>query len=221
MNPFPWSFSKLKAFEQCPFQFYNEKVLKRYPQVESEAMLYGTRFHEAAEFYIRDGTPLPKAFLFSKAALDKLNALPGEKLCEIKMGVRADLTACEFDAEDVWWRGISDLNIMDNTHARVVDYKTGASAKYADKGQLELMALGTFAKYPEVEEVKAGLFFVIAKTMVPGKYSRGDIPKLWRKWLGKFANMERAFENDVWNKHPSGLCRKHCPVTECPHNGRR
>jgi len=221
MNPFPWSFSKLKAFEQCPFQFYNEKVLKRYPQVESEAMLYGTRFHEAAEEYIRDSTPLPKAFLYSKDALDKLNALPGDKLCEIKMGVKADLTACEFDDEDVWWRGISDLNVMEPTYARVIDYKTGANAKYADTGQLELMALGTFAKYSDVERVKAGLLFVVAKAFIKASYTREDIPKLWTKWLSKFSKMEAAFEHDIWNKHPSGLCRRHCPVTECPHNGRR
>ena len=25
---------------------------------------------------------------------------------------------------------------------------------------------------------------------------------------------------DVWNPRPSGLCKKHCVVLECPHNGR-
>jgi len=51
----PWSFSKVKAFQQCPKQFYHEKVLKQYPFKESKATLYGTAFHEAAETYIRDG----------------------------------------------------------------------------------------------------------------------------------------------------------------------
>ena len=35
----PWSFSRIKAFEQCPKQFYHEKVLKQYPFRETEAML--------------------------------------------------------------------------------------------------------------------------------------------------------------------------------------
>jgi hypothetical protein len=33
--------------------------------------------------------------------------------------------------------------------------------------------------------------------------------------------MESAYDKDVWNANPSGLCRAHCVVLECPHNGRR
>ncbi len=45
----PWSFSRLKSFEQCPKQFYHEKILKAYPFVQTEAILYGNEFHKAAE----------------------------------------------------------------------------------------------------------------------------------------------------------------------------
>ena len=62
MSIAPWSFSKAKAFEQCPKQFYHEKILREYPFVETEAIRYGNAFHTAAEEYIRDGTPLPKMF---------------------------------------------------------------------------------------------------------------------------------------------------------------
>ena len=55
----PWSFSRIKAFEQCPKQFYHEKVLKQYPFRETEAMRYGTEFHKACEDYIGEGTPDP------------------------------------------------------------------------------------------------------------------------------------------------------------------
>lgn len=220
MNAYPWSYSKIKAFEQCPFQFLNVTVLRRYAQEETEQMRYGTQFHTAAEEYIRDGTPLPGQFAFAKDLLDKLNSIPGRKICEDRMGVTAALTPCEFDADDVWWRGIGDLIIIDGTRAMVIDYKTGANARYADTGQLELMALGVFARYPEVETVQASLLFVIAKASVKDKYKREDIPKLWQKWLTKHARLEKALETDVWNKHPSGLCRKHCLVEECPHNGR-
>jgi hypothetical protein len=47
--------------------------------------------------------------------------------------------------------------ILDDDLAWVVDYKTGKSSKYADKGQLELMALSLFAKYPQIKTVRAGL----------------------------------------------------------------
>ena len=52
-----WSFSSIKTFEQCPKKYYHLKVAKDFKEQETEAMHYGTRFHEAAEFYIKDGTP--------------------------------------------------------------------------------------------------------------------------------------------------------------------
>lgn len=117
--------------------------------------------------------------------------------------------------------GIADLIIIDdNGTARVLDYKTGKSAKYADKGQLELMTLAIFKHFPEVVRVKAGLLFVIANAFPKASYHRDDEAKLWEKWLTDYTRMKRAYENDVWNPRPSGLCKKHCVVLSCPHNGR-
>ena len=64
MSIAPWSFSKAKAFEQCPKQFYHEKILKQYPVEETDAMRYGTEFHKACEDYIKSEAPLPKKFDF-------------------------------------------------------------------------------------------------------------------------------------------------------------
>lgn len=217
-----WSFSRLKAFEQCPRQFYYEKVLKQYPVVETEAMRYGTAVHEAAEFYIRDGKPIPEKYGYIIPLLDRLNAMEGEKLCEFQMGLTADLEACSTDDDNVWFRGIADLVILNRPkkEARVLDYKTGKSAKYADKGQLELMALAIFKHFPDIDTVKAGLLFVVCDKFVKDTYTRDQEAELWAKWLSKYSRMEKAYETDVWNANPSGLCRKHCPVLECPHNGR-
>jgi CRISPR/Cas system-associated exonuclease Cas4 (RecB family) len=93
-NIVPWSFSKIKAFEQCPKQFYHMKVLKEYEDVETEAMRYGTSMHEAAENYVRDKTPLAESFDYVKSALDALIAIKGEKLCEFRMGLTEELEPC-------------------------------------------------------------------------------------------------------------------------------
>jgi len=217
-----WSFSSIKTFEQCPKKFYHLKVAKDYQEDQNAAhLLYGTAFHEAAEFYVRDDTPLPSEFMFAKGSLDALKNRPGKKLCEYEMGLTANLEPCGFKDPEVWWRGIADLIILeDDGTARVVDYKTGKSAKYADKGQLELMALAIFKHFPQVTNVKAALLFVIAKEFPKAAYSKDDEPKLWEKWLRDHGRMKRAYETDVWNPRPSGLCKKHCVVLECPHNGR-
>ena len=91
MSIAPWSFSKIKAFEQCPKKFYHLKIAKDYSEPETEAMYYGTAFHEAAEKYVRDNVPLPPQFDYAKAGLDALNAKRGKKLCEYKMGLTENL----------------------------------------------------------------------------------------------------------------------------------
>jgi hypothetical protein len=104
--------------------------------------------------------------------------------------------------------------------AFVLDYKTGKSAKYADKGQLELMALAVFKHFPQVNHVKAGLLFVIANAFPKAEYTRAQEPEMWQKWLTDYAKMKMAYSTNVWNPRTSGLCKKHCVVLACPHNGR-
>ena len=217
--PAPWSFSRIKAFDTCPKQFYHVNVLKQFPFVETEAMRYGTELHKAAEEFIWDGTLVPERFGFLRPALQVLADMPGEKLCERKLGLNDRLEPCDFFAKDVWFRGIVDLAIIDGDRAYIVDYKSGKNSRYAEKGQLELMALAMFRHFPQLKEVKAGLLFVIANDFVRGKYARSGSKALWQKWLGEYAKMEAAFESGVWNPKPSGLCKRHCPVVECPHNG--
>ena len=217
----PWSFSRIKAFEQCPKQFYHEKVLKQYPFIQTDAMIYGNQFHKACEDYIGKGEPLPERFMYINDALDKLNQREGVKICEQRLGVTANLEPCTFGARNVWFRGIVDLAILDEDSGIgwIIDYKTGKSAKYADKGQLELMALAIFAHYPKITSIRAGLLFVVANKLVKETYEVADRANLWEKWSSNYATMEKAFEADVWNPRPSGLCKRHCPVTECAHNG--
>lgn len=218
-SPAPWSFSRVKAFDTCPKQFYHVSVLRQFPYEETEAMRYGTEFHKAAEDFIRDGTDIPERFQFAAPALEALARKPGKKLCEYKFGLTEELEPCGFFDDNVWFRGIVDLAIIDGDMAYIVDYKTGKSARYAEKGQLELMALAMFRHFPEINHIRAGLLFVIANDFVKDTYLRSGQKDLWRKWISQYGKMEAAFDSGVWNPKPSGLCKRHCPVLECPHNG--
>ena len=217
-----WSFSRLKSFETCPKQFYHVTVLGEYPVVQTDAMTYGTAMHKAAEDYIKENKPLPDEFMYVKGTLDELLGIRGTKLTEQRLGLTRDLKPCGFKDKDVWFRGIVDLAIVDTLGERawIVDYKTGKSAKYADKGQLELMALSIFKKFPDVKHINAALLFVVCNEMIEAEYKIENSFDLWGKWLKKYARMEKAYETDVWNPRPSGLCYHHCPVLECVHNGR-
>jgi hypothetical protein len=105
------------------------------------------------------------------------------------------------------------------TEHMIPTHNTGKSSRYADTGQLELMSLMIFVLFPEIKEVRGKLLFVVPNEVVEGVYLRKDRKKMWADWLSKYSQLTAAYDNDVWNAKPSGLCRNYCPVTECPHCG--
>lgn len=216
-----WSFSSLKGFLTCPKQYYHLRVAKDYKSAPTAATDYGTEFHTACEDYVRDDVPLQQRFAHVKPVLDALKSIKGDRLCEYKMALNQQLEQCEFFAKDCFIRGIGDLIILQRGRgvAYCVDYKTGKSSRYADTGQLELMALMIFVLFPEIKEVRGKLLFVVPGEVVEGTYKRADRKTLWAQWLGKYSQLQRAYDTNNWNAKPSGLCRNYCPVTECPHNG--
>ena len=145
-----WSFSGLKDFINCPKQYNEVKIKRNFVKKVTEQMLYGTEVHKALEDYVRDGTPLSKNYLRFKPLIDAILEADGDKRAELKLALTESKAPCEFDAKDYWVRGIVDLLILDGDTAYIVDYKTGG-AKYPDAKQLKLMALMTFAHFPEVK----------------------------------------------------------------------
>ncbi len=217
-----WSFSSLKTFTTCPKKFYHTKVLKDIKEPEGEQALYGKLVHEVAELYIRDGKEIPEKFAFIKPALDSLLKIQGEKLCEFKMALTEKLEPCDFFDPDCWFRGVADLLIIDREkgEARVIDYKLGKS-RYADLGQLELMALAVFKMFPEIKKVKGGLLFLAEDKFVPSVFEVEQQHRYWGNWMPKVMMLESAYSADIWNAKPNGLCKNHCWVSSCAHCGRK
>lgn len=205
------SYSSVKAFDNCPRQYHQVRILKKFKQSESEAMLYGTAVHTAMEEFLMKGTPLPEQFSQFQPFADAVNKSKGTRLCEIKLGIKADFTPCDFYDKDVWFRGLPDVLVIDGDLARVGDWKTGKSSKYADPDQLELMAAMTMAHYPEVQRVKAALIFLVAKDTIKAEYTRSQFAAIMSKWAGRASRIEAALESGVWNPRKGPLCR-FCPV---------
>jgi hypothetical protein len=208
-----WSFSSLKDFINCPKQYYHTKVAKDFVKKTTDNMLYGTAVHKACEDYVRDGTPLAKNYERFKRQLDALLEIKGTKYCEHEMALTREREPCAFDSDTRWVRGIVDLLIVDDEDAFIVDYKTGSN-RYPDPKQLKLMALMTYAHFPKVERIKAGLLFVMHNTFVTEEYARSDINKLWSNFLPTLDQLQVSYENDMWFAKPSGLCGW-CPVNSC------
>jgi CRISPR/Cas system-associated exonuclease Cas4 (RecB family) len=214
-----WSYSSIKLFGQCPKKYYHLKVAKDFTEPITDKLTYGSEFHAAAERFVKEDIPLPERFSFAKRALEKLRSMRGTKLCEHRMGVTRDFHPCKFEAPEAWWRGIVDLAIIDDTKdkAYIIDYKTGRSAQYADKDQLELMALAVFAHFPFVKVVKAGLLFVVCNAFVTEQYVKDNKDDAWERWIREISKLEQTHVYGVWNPKPNNLCGW-CPVKICEHN---
>jgi len=216
-----WSYSSLSLFQQCPRKYHRLRVVGDIKQETSEAMMYGTDVHAAAEVYVRDEKPLPKKFEQFKRYLDIFKSIEGVNYCEYRMGLTRELEPCKFGSPKAWWRGIADLIITyQEDSAYVIDYKTGKSARFADIKQLAILSLATFKHFPEVNYIKAGLVFLVSGDLIKTEYVRTQVEEIWDKFSFDVSRLEKAYECDVWNPKQNFTCRNYCPVVDCEHNGR-
>ena len=214
-----WSYSGLKDYVNCPKQYQEVKVLKRFTKFPTKEMRYGTEVHSALEDYVKDGTPLLKNYERFKKQLDPLRDMEGIKFPEHRMALTYDKQACTFGAKDYWVRGIADLLVVNGDKGFIVDYKTGSN-KYPDPKQLQLMALMAFVHFPQLEHINAGLLFVAHEHFVTSEYSRDKIDQYWKDFEGDLKRLHNSFSTDTWQANPTPLCGW-CPVNTCEfHRGR-
>lgn len=217
------SYSSIKDFEGCPKRYHEVRILKRFKSKDTDATRYGTAVHLAFEERVRDKKTLPPEFdrfeAYVKPIVDLSERADSELFCEYRMAINEMFVPVEFFDKSVWFRGIPDVLLVNRKTgvARVIDYKTGKSSRFADTTQLELLAGMTFAHFPEIHTVRGLLLFVVAGDAVPAEFTRDQYGTIMSKWAGKAAQIEAAVELGVWNPRPSALCR-FCPVSDCPNH---
>ena len=216
-----WSFSSLKDFTTCARQYNEVRVKKNFVKQEHISATTGKAVHVALESFANNpGQDVDPAIERYTKFLRPLLEIPGQKFTELRLGLDANRCVLGFEDEACWVRGIIDLLILQDETAYIIDYKTG-NDKYADLRQLKLMALLTFGHFPEVATCKVGLLFLNKNNFIPDEYHRDKINFMWQSFEPDLKRLEYAFQSDKWIPNPSGLCRKHCPVTTCEFHGRR
>ena len=127
-------------------------------------------------------------------------------------------------------RGKNDFMVIDGERACILDHKTNKARKdYTRQGVL--LSLFVFYLFPQVKEAKVCFCFTCEmgeqttgdwlkqQFKYVDTYTRGQIPDMWKKFLGDLKDYKRAFETDVWPCRSSGLCKGYCPVSDCEHYG--
>lgn len=216
---YPWSYSSIKTFEQCPKKYYHTKVAKDFVDKGGVAARYGGDVHKAAEDFFRDGVPIPEKYNKFTPVFTKLLTLPGDFYPEYEMGLRRiealdKYETCDFHDADCWYRGIADLLIVNGQKGRLIDFKTGKNARYADVKQLDMMAAAAFVHFPALEELHSALLFIVSDEIVQKIHHRRRFNDYVNTFEGSLARLEVAKQKDVWNPSSGPLCR-FCPVQTC------
>lgn len=215
MKKFAWSWSALNAFETCPHQFYRLRVARDIKEKESPALLEGNRQHKAFERRLKDKAPLPADLKRWEPMCKKIEAAPGELLVEHKVALTADLKPTTFFAKDVWVRGVFDVAIVRDNFVRIGDWKTGKRKK--ENEQLKLFAALAHAAFGGVRKIKTSFWWLPAAKADNEEFDAEAVPLIWQEFEPRVERMREAYEEDVWQKRPSGLCRGWCPVKDCEH----
>jgi len=210
---FAWSYSQLKAYETCAFQWQQVNLLKNFKGTEGPELLWGNRVHHAIAASLKNGTVLPDEMRLYQPWLESIAKLPGTHYVEQKYAITKTFEPCEYFAHNVWFRGIGDVVVVNGLVAYVGDWKTGKVLD--DPVQLMLMAQLIFSHFPQVKRVQVQFIWLKFDCSSEQVVTRQDIADNWLGLMDRVKSMTAAYETDNFPKNPSGLCRKHCPVRSC------
>lgn len=213
---FSWSWSALNSYEACPRRFYETRVAKNFQEVHGPQLLWGNEVHKACEKRLfNPDYRMPDGMESYGPIVDQIRAAPGDTVGEGRLALDENYQPCDWRSAHL--RGIIDVGKKLPRAMFMGDYKTGKKDPNSD--QLKLSALMGFHTWPDVERITTAFIWLQFRDMTPATFHREDIPSMWNKLLPRVERMKESFATNRWEARPSGLCKKHCPVTTCPHNG--
>jgi len=207
------SYSSIKMFENCPLNYYRQRIKKEIKDEGGEASIYGERIHAFLEARLKGSGLDPEAAQYEPLckSVEKL-ASQGELHIEMEATLTENLTPTTWWAPDAWLRSKLDVLVIIGPDAVVMDWKTGK--RKADQFQMQLFAAQVFKHYPEVQRVKTSLVWLKTMEMDTHQYTRLDMNEVWGEIMRRIQRIHDAYEHGNWPARPSGLCR-YCP---CRHD---
>lgn len=215
---FSTSYSKIKAFENCPKKYGHLYVTKDVKEEDSEHLRIGNEIHLALAKAVKDNVPLPKDLEIHQHWVDKFRAgmgTPGVTvLVEQKLAINDKFQPVEFFAKDAWFRAIVDVAKLIDDVGVVADWKTGKVID--DSVQLALFAAVVFAHHPQIKKLRTEFIWLSHDATTREDFDRNDMAELWSIMLPRIDMIENAHKSMDFPAVESGLCRW-CPVKTCLH----
>lgn len=214
----PYSASKLKSFDECPYKFHQHYILKIRPQEEPKP------FFEKGGFihWILEHFPnLPnKKFAFKLASKEmqdewmvlakeivknpRVRQIINEKVkSEMKFSLNGEMRPVKFKKETSLLMGYVD-NISKSDVFKIIDWKTGKSRVSEDDIQLKLYAMWFLLGAKDVDKVECTYAFVEQEDWVTKTYTQSDVPELRKLFINKINTIETCEE---FVKKPTRNCK--------------
>jgi len=208
---FTWSYTALTSFENCPLSYAHQKYYKDVPFIETEALKDGNRKHTALELYAK-GIAQPASELALVAPhtkyVDAFKAAGGTLQAEREITLTESMKPTGWFSKDAWFRIKLDITLLRGNRANIYDWKTGKQKD--DVTQLQLCCATLAIVEPEIEEFTAKNIWLKNEPMkqVDGgvKLHRSELKKVWMDTLARVHRMRQAWDSEVWQPKPSGLC---------------
>lgn len=215
----PWSYSSLTAYENCPFRYCQEKILKVIPRKVYAEANEGVQKHEAIELYLKGEKPMSDIVLRKLVDSTLRDLEHAHFKYEHKLAITKDRQPCEWDDPNCYHRGILDVMYVhpEQSSAYIFDWKNGKVNEYSE--QLKANSICVMAHYPHVTTINTQYVWMKFGKVTAAKVFKDFSDSTWAKFVKRVDKLEDALVTDTWPKRPSGLCKKYCPVVSCEHNG--
>ena len=205
------SYSSIKLYENCPYRYFRQRVVKDVVDEGGEASKYGERIHQYLEVRLKDNHSLPQEVAHYEPLCQSVEriATGGELHIEKELVLSDNLTPTGWWDADAWLRSKLDILVINGNLANVMDWKTGK--RNADQFQMQLFAAQVFKHFPDVQSVRTSLVWLKTMEMDTETYFRADVNTIWADVMKRIQRIHTSLEHDNWPARPSGLCR-FCPA---------
>jgi RecB family exonuclease len=214
-----WSFSKLGDFQKCKKYFWlkheqkipePERPLK--PGQTEHANDRGSRIHDSCELYVRSDSDdlAPEAEKHFGIKIDLLRHMYTQGMVELEgnWGMSKDWDIAEWN--QAWLRLKLDVLVrIADDEAIVIDYKSGKKwgNEVKHDQQLQLYALVTFLRHPELERIQAELWYIDIGEVTSKTYTREQSLRYKRTYDKQGADIVGC---ETWPANPNKYSCQWC-----------
>jgi CRISPR/Cas system-associated exonuclease Cas4 (RecB family) len=201
-----WSYSRYNDYKRCPFMFAHKQLLKMKDPNPGPALIRGRDVHKVAELALvgPKWRKVPPELVHFEEEFRHLRDL--NPTVEQQWGFTRTWDPTGWFGSDTWCRVVLDAVVVyDDNTAVVIDHKTGK--KYAtNEDQMQLFALATFKKFPEVTEVSTRLWYLDQPTdnEVEYEYHKREEAAIQKDWE---RNIKPMFADRKFPPRPNDKCR--------------